>query len=57
MLRSDQDLVDGWLAADSGEPFNWSRSARWREGFHLRRLQQACRRAWAGIPSMTATYQ
>ena len=57
MMRRDVDLVDGWLAADKGEQFDLTRTAEWREGFRLRRLQQTCRRAWAGISSMTATYQ
>ena len=57
MMRSDQDLVEGWLAADKGQPFDWNRSAEWHEGFRLRRLQQRCRREWAGITSMTAVYQ
>jgi hypothetical protein len=57
MMRSDQDLVDGWLAADSGEQFDWNSSARWQEGFRLRRLQQRGQRAWAGVPSMSVAYQ
>jgi hypothetical protein len=31
MTRSDRELVEGWLAADKGQPFDWNRSAEWHE--------------------------
>lgn len=44
MQQRDDDLLEGWQAAERGDARDASRSAAWQQGFDLKMTQQAERK-------------
>lgn len=57
MQQRDIDLVEGWLAAERGDPRYPTATGPWLEGYDLKMKQLAERRRFRGYPQQPVTVQ